>query len=235
MSSFREVRGERKADSTWVTQADLRAEEVLVEGLQRAFPGDSICGEEGTRIEGGDRTWYLDPIDGTGAYLEGLAHFCSVLGLVDAEGVALGAVWMPRTGEYFFAERGRGAWRDGLLLPALSEEALDRNTVIYVPSRFAARAQLTLDIKARNLGSVAAHLCLVASGAAGAAIVAGGWRPWDVAGPFCLLNEVGALARDRENRIVEPEQPSGSFVAGRRAVLEKILAPGSILLRGNNP
>ena len=231
MASFRGVRGERKADSTWVTEADRRAEEVLVEGLLRDFPGDAIRGEEGTRIEGGDRTWYLDPIDGTGAYLEGLAHFCSVLGLVDAQGVALGAVWMPRTREYFFAERGGGAWRDGSRLPRLSEEPPDRHTVIYVPARFAARAQLTLDIKSRNLGSVAAHLCLVAAGSAGAAIVARGWQPWDVAGPFCLLNEVGAQARDRENRIVEPEQPSGSFVAGSQAVLEKIMAPGSILFR----
>ena len=62
LSCFRSTAAQLKSDGTHVTEADRRSEEILVEGLARLFPRDAITGEEGTKIEGGEGTWFVDPI-----------------------------------------------------------------------------------------------------------------------------------------------------------------------------
>src|SRR5690242_4899180 len=75
LGHFRTVRPEDKADGSEVTRADREVEDLLVEGLSSAFPGDAIESEEGSHVSGGEATWYVDPIDGTSSFLEGLAHW----------------------------------------------------------------------------------------------------------------------------------------------------------------
>ena len=43
--------------------ADTEVEEVLVAALRKAFPEDGVVCEEGTVVQGGPSTWYVDPID----------------------------------------------------------------------------------------------------------------------------------------------------------------------------
>ena len=73
LRSFRNVVGHRKADQSWVTEADVEIERVLVERITARYPDHGILGEEQTR-QGIDREflWALDPIDGTALFVAGL-------------------------------------------------------------------------------------------------------------------------------------------------------------------
>src|SRR5271169_5505747 len=55
-----------------VTEADRRAEEAMRTLIKSAFPDDGILGEEmGDEPGTSGRTWILDPIDGTRAFITG--------------------------------------------------------------------------------------------------------------------------------------------------------------------
>src|ERR671939_1486942 len=73
LRSFRNVVGHRKADQSWVTEADLAIEQALVERITMRYPDHGILGEEQTR-QGIDRefVWALDPLDGTAIFVAGL-------------------------------------------------------------------------------------------------------------------------------------------------------------------
>lgn len=70
--------------SDLVTEADLRAEQLIVDGLRRARPEDTVDAEEGGRHHdgGGDRCWRIDPLDGTNNFAIGLPSYGNCISLV---------------------------------------------------------------------------------------------------------------------------------------------------------
>lgn len=224
LDRFLTVEAERKRDHTEVTEADRLSEAMLVRGLGIHFPGEGVVGEEGARVAG-ERTWYVDPIDGTACYLEGLAYWGPVLGRVVDGCPEAGGVLFPRLSELWFAQAGAGAWRSGRRLPSLEALRLGRDSVVLVPSRFHTVATLGVDCKVRNLGSIAAHLCQVAAGGAVATLVGPGWRPWDVVAGLVLLEEVGGVALSLDGSPLDVlSDPSAPFVAGGRAACDDLLS-----------
>jgi fructose-1,6-bisphosphatase/inositol monophosphatase family enzyme len=158
-----------------VSAADRAAESLIVERLRAARPDDGIVGEEGAARPGA-RTWYLDPVDGTYNFLAGLPTWCSALALTDADGVVLGAVYQPTTGELWLGGRDRPTTRNGLLLPPLDDRPLAQVSLAsYLhPDRLddadlrgpwlaVLRASATL----RVLGSGSVELAAVAAGRLG--------------------------------------------------------------------
>ncbi len=102
-----------KDDRTPVTQADLEIEAMVREALPRAFPGDTILGEEGGGEVRAGRTWIVDPIDGTKNFADGVQIWATLIALaVDGE-PALGVVSAPALGERYEAVRGGGARLNG--------------------------------------------------------------------------------------------------------------------------
>jgi myo-inositol-1(or 4)-monophosphatase len=78
-----------------VSAADHAGEELISARLADSRPDDGLVGEEGARKAGEGRTWYVDPVDGTYNFLSGIPYWCSAVGLVDADGPLLGAVYFP--------------------------------------------------------------------------------------------------------------------------------------------
>lgn len=234
---FRGARARRKLDGTLVTEADIAVEAALTEGLLAAFPGDGVCGEEGARSgSGAAATWYVDPIDGTTSYVEGLAYWGIAAARAGEAGADVGAFYLPRLDELYFARRGAGAWRDGERLPALVDDTPDRRSVLYLPSRFHSWGQTDFPGKTRNLGSVAAHLCLVAAGSACATFIPPGWQLWDVLGGLLLLEEVGGAALALDGSPLQPLRQIGDpFVAGTPAACRFLLGPRGIRARQTTP
>lgn len=233
LAHFGSVEPEMKQDSSLVTEADRLAEGVLVEGLVNLHPADTIVSEEGRSVEGdSERTWYVDPIDGTAAFVEGLAHWGPVVGCMDESGPLEGAVYMPRTGDFFWARRGAGAWLNGKRLPRLSSEGSSHRSVVYVPSRFHQYVEFDFHGKLRSLGGTAAHLVLVASGSAMGAVVPAGWKLWDVVGPFCLLSEVGATALGMQDPELDLRiHPSQAFAVGHPSLVRAHFGPTRLKMR----
>lgn len=223
MAAFHRARVEIKADGSEVTPADRDAQAVLVEELARHFPGTAVVGEEGARVSGDRGTWYVDPIDGTAAFLEGLAAWGPTVCLVEGGALRLGAWLSPLTGEFWFAARGDGAWRNGERLRPAPLTALTRNHAVFVSSRFHRLPAVPWQGKVRALGSTAAHLAYTAAGGPVAAVV-GRWHLWDVGCGALLVREAGREIVDLTGARYDPVDETGPpFLAGDPLALERLL------------
>ena len=88
-----ELGSERKADRTPVTEADRAAEQAMRDLIAAAFPDDAIHGEEFGATPGkSGRTWVLDPIDGTTAFMAGRPIFGTLIALVKEGWPVLGLI-----------------------------------------------------------------------------------------------------------------------------------------------
>ncbi len=103
-----------KGDGTPVTQADRAAERLVRDRLAASHPDDSILGEEEDDLVGtSDRTWIVDPIDGTKAFTRGIPLYSSLLAVLDEHGPAIGVIDLPALGHTVWAGRGLGCFLDG--------------------------------------------------------------------------------------------------------------------------
>ena len=123
------LRTEHKTSvSDVVSAADHAAEELIADRLRAARPGDGIVGEEGT-AQSGERTWFVDPVDGTYNFLSGLPEWCAALALADADGPVLGAVYQPTVDELWLGGRDRATTRNGVPVQPLADRALDQVSI----------------------------------------------------------------------------------------------------------
>jgi histidinol-phosphatase len=117
---------ERKRDGTPVTQADRAAESFIRDELRRRFPDDSIIGEEFADHAGSsDRTWYVDPIDGTKAFSHGVPLYSNLLALFDNSGSAVGVINIPALDEVVYAARGLGCFHNAKPCRVSETDTLD--------------------------------------------------------------------------------------------------------------
>jgi len=101
---------ETKPDRTPVTDADRAVESAIRDLLRIHRPDDAIIGEEFPNTEPGQRSWIIDPIDGTANYLRGVPVWATLIALrVDGE-ITIGVVSAPALGRRWWAERGNGAF-----------------------------------------------------------------------------------------------------------------------------
>lgn len=100
-----------------LTEADVRAQEVLLEAVEVHFPNVALAAEEETpgveRFPAeADCCVVIDPIDGTlHSYLEGRGPYAVMIGLVKGDAYQAGLVALPREGLLFSGVRGAGACR----------------------------------------------------------------------------------------------------------------------------
>ncbi len=100
-----------KADASPVTEADVRAEEVIRGILSERFPGYGFYGEEtGRHAMEADDVWLVDPIDGTKAFVREIPFFSTQIALMRAGRLVLGVSNAPVYGELAWAEEGGGAY-----------------------------------------------------------------------------------------------------------------------------
>jgi 3'(2'), 5'-bisphosphate nucleotidase len=101
-----------KQDSSPLTNADLRSDAVIRQGLNEAFPGVFILSEESISNQPSEQdTFFLvDPLDGTKEFIQRNGEFTVNIALVHRGEPVAGVVLAPALGELFFAARGLGAW-----------------------------------------------------------------------------------------------------------------------------
>ncbi|TVR88686.1 MAG: 3'(2'),5'-bisphosphate nucleotidase CysQ [Saprospirales bacterium] len=104
----------RKTDGSPVTNADMIANEIIVNGLKKITPGIPIISEEMPLPEYRDRKnsdylWMVDPIDGTYGLIERSGDFTINLALIKDHAPVIGMVGVPVSGEIYSAVAGGGA------------------------------------------------------------------------------------------------------------------------------
>jgi myo-inositol-1(or 4)-monophosphatase len=112
-----------------VSAADHGGEELISARLADSRPDDGLVGEEGARKAGEGRTWYVDPVDGTYNFLSGIPYWCSAVGLVDADGPLLGAVYFPDVDQLWLGGREAATTLNGDPVPMLPSQGLSEISV----------------------------------------------------------------------------------------------------------
>ncbi len=191
---FNQGTGWRKADRSWVTDADMAIERLLADHIAARYPQHGIIAEELTHY-GTDRefVWAIDPLDGTASYVAGLATWCVSLGLLRAGVPYLGVIYLPILDDYYWAEPASGAFRNGQAIHVAAPRDWDGEDWIATPSNTHRRFELDFIGKARSLGSVAAEFCYVARGGALGALLSRA-ALWDIAAGLALLRAAGGIA-----------------------------------------
>jgi len=108
---------EVKADNDFVTKVDRKAEEVILNTLQQAYPTHGIIAEEsGTHNEDSEHQWIIDPLDGTTNFLHGFPQYAVSIGLQHKGRMDIAVIFDPIKNELFTAARGDFAQLNGRLL-----------------------------------------------------------------------------------------------------------------------
>lgn len=102
-----------KPDRSLITSVDRACEDAIVALLRERFPDDGVFSEESGLVEEGssERTWVIDPLDGTRYFVHGFDDFGPFVALKDTDGSLLGMVMQPMTGVIWWAGRGCGSFR----------------------------------------------------------------------------------------------------------------------------
>jgi histidinol-phosphatase len=100
-----------KSDASPVTEADVRAEEVIKEVLSKHFPSYGFYGEEtGQQGMTAENVWLVDPIDGTKSFVRECPFFSTQIALMRAGKLVVGVSSAPAYGELAWAESDGGAF-----------------------------------------------------------------------------------------------------------------------------
>ena len=199
-SSEFEVRG--KGDASPVTEADVRAEALILQALAERTPDIPVISEEaasaGQLPDPGQRFWLVDPLDGTKEFINRNGEFIVNIALIDKGEPVLGVVLAPALDRLFAGARGCGAFiqeagqQRAIHCRAVSQEGLD-----VVSSRSHGDAE-ALDKfldgrKVQSLKSAGSSLkiCLVAAGEADLYPRLGRTMEWDIAAGHAVLAAAG--------------------------------------------
>ncbi|MBL1419447.1 MAG: inositol monophosphatase [Alphaproteobacteria bacterium] len=223
----------RKGPQDFVTSADLRIEERLIEELVEARPGYGILSEEAGETIGTDKThrWIIDPIDGTMNFMHANPNFCISLALEREGKIHAGVIYNPITDELYEAELNRGSFLNDMKmnmtarqhiadsLVASGSGGLREDAGIYY--RRLARAQNRTH-GLRMTGSAALDLAQLAAGRTDC-FYESGLKIWDIAAGVLMVTEAGGLVADLNGDEFD-------FNSGRIAATNKDLMPQFIEL-----
>ena len=209
-----------------VSAADHAAEELVVRRLTQWRPDDGLVGEEGASRPG-ERTWYIDPVDGTYNFLSRLPYWCSAVGLGDADGPLLGAVYYPACDELWVGGRERPTTLNGAPVPRLVDRPLAEVSVAtyFHPAQMADAHRLGVwrsvvgeAATVRVLGSASVDLAGVATGRVGLFLQTN-LNPWDWYPGAALVLGAGGAAE-----VVEFDGNRWLIAGNAQAVSEAVVA-----------
>jgi len=194
---------EEKGHLDLVTQADREVEAYLFAELQRLFPEDGICGEEGSVLRpDAPRQWVLDPIDGTFNFVRGMDPWAVSIGLFENGAPVFGVIHAPARGETLSGGRDVEVLLNGQPLPPLPRLDRSRGVIAVgfstdtpLDKELAAIRGIVGDLKMtyRHCGSTTAAFLMLAAGQVDACL-GFGVRSWDVMAALPVIERLGGVS-----------------------------------------
>jgi myo-inositol-1(or 4)-monophosphatase len=206
-----------------VTEADKKAESIILDIIARHYPDHAILAEESGYL--GDQTansylWAIDPLDGTTNYAHGYPVACVSVGLMIAGIPQVGAIYNPFRRELFRGAKGLGATLNRRPIRVSQTTSLEKSLLV---SGFAYDRRETLDNNyaefchlthltqgVRRSGSAALDLADVACGR-----LEGYWergiKAWDIVAGVVILEEAGGVVTSYDNHSLDIQ--SGRILA----------------------
>ena len=219
-----------KSDTSPVTEIDAAAETTIKQILASQRPDDAVVAEESEVTGGGIRRWYIDPLDGTVNFINGIPHVAISVGLWEEEEPRVAAVVDVFRGDEFTAVAGEGAFLGEARLGVSARSDLYPSVVATGfpyshrddPERYAAALHVVLaEVQGvRRFGSAALDLAWTAAGRLDAYYETG-ISPWDIAAGLLLVTEAGGVTTDFSGNRALPT--SGSVMAAGPGIHAELL------------
>ena len=182
----------KKGPSDFVTNADLKAEKIIIDELIKSKPNFSILSEENGFKKNKDieNIWIIDPIDGTINFLHGIPHFAISIGLLSKGEIKSGLIFDPIKNEIFYAEKNQGAFFNNHRIRVSKRKNLDE--CLFATNK---NGLSSTDLNARIFGSAALDLAYVASGRIDG-YFQNGLNLWDIAAGTLIVKEAGGIVNN---------------------------------------
>lgn len=209
-----------------VTEADLAIDNFLKAELCQARPDYGWLSEESmddpARLEK-KRTFVVDPIDGTVAFMKGRPHFTICAAVVEAGRPIAGVVFNPAQDECFTAATGHGAHLNGEAIHVGSAQAIAGLRLLADKTLFAGWPPMQIE----SFSSIAYRIVLVAAGRFDAMISLTLKRDWDLAAADVILAEAGGKLAGADGaplRYNRAQAMQGATIAAGPALIAPLLA-----------
>lgn len=195
-----------KGDGSPVTEADHRAEAVILQALRAEYPDIPVIAEEEVaagRVPPASETFFLvDPLDGTREFIERNGEFTVNIALIEQGEPVAGMIYAPALGLVFAASE-KQAWRAdverGVAGPLRSITARPApKRLAAVASRANCGEETTqwlgrFDVETFLSRGSSLKFCLVACGEADVYPRFGRTMEWDTAAGDAILRAAGGL------------------------------------------
>lgn len=220
-----------KQRNDFVSEADVQAEQEIIQILRKTYPNHGILAEESGEQHGhDDYQWVIDPLDGTTNFLHGIPHFAISIGFRHKNRLEAGLVYDPIRQEMFTASRGAGAQMNDRRMrvsniPQMENALLGTGFPFRHPQHQPAYLNFFGSlfgkcVEVRRAGAASLDLAYVASGR-----LDGYWefglKEWDIAAGALLVQEAGGLVSDFVGG--NDFMKSGNIVAGNPKVFKALL------------
>ena len=179
----------KKGPKDFVTNADIKAEKIIIEELKKAKPNYSIISEENGIENNKDNknTWIIDPIDGTINFLHGVPHFAISIALKSNDEIISGLIFDPIKNEMFYAEKNSGAYFNNQRVRVSKKSEI--NDCLFATG---SESESKIDLPHRKSGCAALDMAYVASGRYDG-YYQRNLNLWDIAAGIILVNEAGGM------------------------------------------
>ena len=205
-----------KDDGSPVTEADVRAEAIILAGLTALTPGWRIISEEAASRSdpsAPDSTavnqpyWLVDPLDGTAEFVQRNGEFTVNIALIEQRRPVLGVVLAPVAGDLYAGLVGRGAFAEdaGARRPIACRAVPPQGETVVSSRSHGDAAALARWLQGRRVAGQAQagsslKFCLLASGRADVYPRFGPTMEWDTAAGHAVLLAAGGEVTDLEGQ-----------------------------------
>ena len=207
-----------KGPSDFVSNADLKAEKIIIEELKKARPFYSIISEEdGSEVNKDKKnTWIIDPIDGTINFLHGVPHFAISIALRSGDEIVSGLIYDPIKDEMFYAEKDGGAFFNNQRIRVSKKK--DLNSCLFATG---GKSKNQIDLSLRKSGSAALDIAYVAAGRYDG-FFQNNLNLWDIAAGIIIIKEAGGMINEIDLSKNKNIEIRASSMAINDKMLEKL-------------
>ena len=201
----------QKSNNSPVTDADIAVNDYLARELMAARPGYGWLSEETADDQSRRskaRSFVVDPIDGTRAFIERKPGFAVSVAVIENGVAVAGVVFNPMKNAFFEASLGGGARRNGEPLAIGDCTEMGGCVMVGYPRKFKRLGFPDMRYKITN--SMAYRMVMVASGEADATLSFTPKSDWDVAAAALIATEAGAIVTDLRGNTPRFDGPSTS-------------------------
>ena len=181
-----------KGPSDFVSNADTKAEKIIINELIKAKKNYSIISEEGgSKINlDSENVWIIDPIDGTTNFLHGVPHFAISIALKSGNEIVSGLIYDPIKDEMFYAEKDNGAFFNNQRIKVSKKK--DIEGCLFGTG---GKEKIEVDLITRKSGSAALDMAYVAAGRYDG-YFQNNLKLWDIAAGIIIVKEAGGIINE---------------------------------------